>query len=56
VCGDGSETQPVGVDPLDVDSRHRRVELPRDFDGDSNPAAGDTDDDRLVKAKRDERL
>ena len=46
----------MGVDPLDVDSRHRRLELPRDLDGDANAAAGDTNDDRLVKPKRDERL
>ena len=56
MCGDSTEPQPVGVDPLDVDSRHRRVELARDLDGDPHAAASDTNDDRLVKPKRDERL
>jgi len=52
VGGDGAETEPERVHPLDVDRRQRSRELARHLERDRDAAAGNADNHRLVEPER----
>jgi hypothetical protein len=56
VRGHGAEAQPEGVHPLNVDGRHRGLDLAGNLDRDRDAAAGDTDDHRRVELERSDSL